>query len=112
MRFVPMDFGLARPIAHFHKRDTFEFSPPTRTKLPLQSHNLADASADGEGLDFLDVADDLKEHRLIIHPFRLWLEGNTEIGSPNYIRSQELTDPLTVSDTNGMKLSHKWAQLL
>ena len=66
MRFVPVHLGFARLLSDLHMSTPFEFAPSTGAELALQSHDLADASADGDDFDLLDLADDLKVHCLSI----------------------------------------------
>lgn len=63
MRLVPVNFGFADgPILESHLSDTFQFAPPSSTKLSTQAHDVSDSATLGNDLDVLDLADDLEVH--------------------------------------------------
>ena len=63
MSLVPVDFGFAYgPVLESHGGDTFQLAPPSMAKLAAQSHDVSDSATFGNGLNMIDLADDLEVH--------------------------------------------------
>jgi len=58
-----MHFSFAYPSANgTDARKAFKFTPATVSKLATKAHDVTNASADRNGLDILDFADNLEMH--------------------------------------------------
>ena len=70
MGFIPVDFGLSYcTIGQANAGDSFQLAPPSWAELLLQPHDVANVPPNGDGLDVLDLSDDIKGHG---GPFRCY----------------------------------------